>query len=87
MNIDTEEVLKAAGTKWNFLNFRPGLVGGHCIGIDPYYLTHKAKSVDFHPELILAGRKINDSMGPYVAANLVGKCFKETLLLKGLEFL
>ena len=83
MNIDTEEVLKAAGTKWNFLNFRPGLVGGHCIGIDPYYLTHKAKSVDFHPELILAGRKINDSMGPYVAANLVREMLQRDFAIKG----
>ncbi len=66
MNIDTEEVLKAAGTKWNFLPFRPGLVGGHCIGVDPYYLTHKAIEVGYHPEMILAGRRINDDMGSYV---------------------
>lgn len=66
MNIDTEEVLKAAGTKWNFLPFRPGLVGGHCIGVDPYYLTHKATEVGYHPEMILAGRRINDDMGRYV---------------------
>ncbi len=66
MNIDTEEVLKAAGTKWNFLPFRPGLVGGHCIGVDPYYLTHKAIEVGYHPEMILAGRRINDDMGCYV---------------------
>ena len=66
MNIDTEEVLKAAGTKWNFLPFRPGLVGGHCIGVDPYYLTHKAAEVGYHPEMILAGRRINDDMGSYV---------------------
>ena len=63
LNIDTEEVLLAAGTKWNFLPFRPGLVGGHCIGVDPYYLTHKAQSVGYHPEVILAGRRINDHMG------------------------
>lgn len=67
LNIDTEEVLKAAGTKWNFLPFRPGLVGGHCIGVDPYYLTHKATEVGYHPEMILAGRRLNDSMGGYVA--------------------
>ncbi len=67
MDIDTEAVLLAAGTKWNFLPFRPGLVGGHCIGVDPYYLTHKAQSLGYHPEVILAGRRINDSMGKYVA--------------------
>jgi len=67
LNIDTEEVLKAAGTKWNFLPFRPGLVGGHCIGVDPYYLTHKAIEVGYHPEMILAGRRLNDHMGSYVA--------------------
>lgn len=67
MGIDTEAVLKAAGSKWNFLPFRPGLVGGHCIGVDPYYLTHKAQAIGYHPEVILAGRRINDSMGAYVA--------------------
>jgi len=67
MNIDTEEVLKAAGTKWNFLPFRPGLVGGHCIGVDPYYLTHKATELGYHPEMIKAGRRINDEMGCYVS--------------------
>jgi len=67
LSIDTEEVLKAAGTKWNFLPFRPGLVGGHCIGVDPYYLTHKATEVGYHPEIILAGRRLNDNMGSYVA--------------------
>ena len=67
LNIDTEEVLKAAGSKWNFLPFRPGLVGGHCIGVDPYYLTHKAIEAGYHPEIILAGRRLNDSMGSYVA--------------------
>jgi len=66
LGIDTEEVLKAAGTKWNFLPFRPGLVGGHCIGVDPYYLTHKATEVGYHPEMILAGRRLNDNMGGYV---------------------
>ncbi len=67
LGIDTAEVLEAAGTKWNFLNFHPGLVGGHCIGVDPYYLTHKAEAIGFHPEMILAGRRINDNMGQYVA--------------------
>ena len=67
LDIDTQEVLEAAGTKWNFLPFRPGLVGGHCIGVDPYYLTHKAQEIGYHPEVILAGRRINDSMGAYVA--------------------
>ena len=67
LNIDTEEVLEAAGSKWNFLPFRPGLVGGHCIGVDPYYLTHKAIEVGYHPEIILAGRRLNDRMGNYVA--------------------
>jgi len=71
MGIDTEAVLVAAGTKWNFLPFRPGLVGGHCIGVDPYYLTHKAKAIGYHPEIILAGRRLNDSMGAYVASRLV----------------
>lgn len=71
LNIDTLEVLEAAGTKWNFLPFRPGLVGGHCIGVDPYYLTHKAQSVGYHPEMILAGRRLNDGMGQYVVSQLV----------------
>jgi UDP-N-acetyl-D-glucosamine/UDP-N-acetyl-D-galactosamine dehydrogenase len=71
MGIDTEAVLNAAGTKWNFLPFRPGLVGGHCIGVDPYYLTHKAQSIGYHPEVILAGRRLNDSMGEYVASQLL----------------
>ena len=71
MNIDTLEVLEAAGTKWNFLPFRPGLVGGHCIGVDPYYLTHKAQAIGFHPRIILAGREINDGMGAYVAETVV----------------
>jgi UDP-N-acetyl-D-galactosamine dehydrogenase len=70
LGIDTEEVLLAAGSKWNFLPFRPGLVGGHCIGVDPYYLTHKAQSIGYHPEMILAGRRINDNMGIYVAAKV-----------------
>ena len=71
LGIDTEEVLRAAGTKWNFLPFRPGLVGGHCIGVDPYYLTHRAELAGYHPEVILAGRRINDGMGPYVARKTV----------------
>jgi UDP-N-acetyl-D-galactosamine dehydrogenase len=71
LGIDTEEVLEAAGTKWNFLPFRPGLVGGHCIGVDPYYLTHKAQEVGYHPEVILAGRRINDNMGVYVAGQII----------------
>ena len=71
MGIDTEAVLQAAGTKWNFLPFRPGLVGGHCIGVDPYYLTHKAQAIGYHPEIILAGRRLNDSMGVYVVSQLV----------------
>jgi UDP-N-acetyl-D-galactosamine dehydrogenase len=73
MGVDTSEVLAAASTKWNFLNFRPGLVGGHCIGVDPYYLTHKAEQLGYHPEVILAGRRINDGMGPYVAHRLAGE--------------
>ncbi len=71
LGIDTHEVLEAAGTKWNFLPFRPGLVGGHCIGVDPYYLTHKAQQIGYHPEVILAGRRINDSMGGHVAQRVV----------------
>jgi UDP-N-acetyl-D-galactosamine dehydrogenase len=71
MDIDTQEVLEAAGTKWNFLPFRPGLVGGHCISVDPYYLTHKAQALGYHPEVILAGRRINDGMGAYVADQVV----------------
>lgn len=71
MHIDTKEVLKAAGTKWNFLKFSPGLVGGHCIGVDPYYLTHKAQELGYHPEIILAGRRINDNMGRYTANRVI----------------
>jgi UDP-N-acetyl-D-galactosamine dehydrogenase len=70
LGIDTQEVLAAAGTKWNFLPFKPGLVGGHCIGVDPYYLAYKAQEVDFNPEMVLAGRRLNDSMGVYVAATV-----------------
>ena len=71
LGLDTQEVLEAAGTKWNFLPFRPGLVGGHCIGVDPYYLTHKAQEIGYHPEIILAGRRLNDSMGAYVAGQVI----------------
>ena len=77
MGIDTLEVLEAAGSKWNFLPFRPGLVGGHCIGVDPYYLTHKAQEIGYHPEVILAGRRINDSMGEYVAEEVVKLMIKK----------
>lgn len=83
LGIDTEEVLKAAGTKWNFLPFRPGLVGGHCIGVDPYYLTHKAQSVGYHPEIILAGRRLNDGMGAYVASQLVKVMLKKRIQVEG----
>jgi UDP-N-acetyl-D-galactosamine dehydrogenase len=79
MDIDTEAVLQAAGTKWNFLPFRPGLVGGHCIGVDPYYLTHKAESIGYHPEIILAGRKLNDSMGAYVVSQLIKSMTKRRI--------
>lgn len=76
LNIDTLEVLEAAGTKWNFLNFRPGLVGGHCIGVDPYYLTYKAETIGYHPQVILAGRRINDGMGKYIAEQTVKNIIK-----------
>lgn len=79
LNIDTEEVLKAAGTKWNFLAFKPGLVGGHCISVDPYYLTHKAQEVGYRPEVILAGRRINDGMGEYVATQLVKRMARQKI--------
>ena len=83
LGIDTQDVLTAAGTKWNFLKFQPGLVGGHCIGVDPYYLTHKAESIGYHPELILAGRRLNDSMGSYVASQLVKAMIHKALDLRG----
>lgn len=76
LNIDTNEVLKASGTKWNFLNFKPGLVGGHCIGVDPYYLTHKAQEVGHHPEVILSGRRINDNMAKHIASNVIKEMLK-----------
>jgi UDP-N-acetyl-D-glucosamine/UDP-N-acetyl-D-galactosamine dehydrogenase len=87
LGIDTEEVLEAAGTKWNFLPFRPGLVGGHCIGVDPYYLTHKAEQVGYHPQVILAGRRVNDGMGAYVAGQLVKKMIKERIHVEGARVL
>ena len=83
LDIDTEEVLKAAGTKWNFLPFRPGIVGGHCIGVDPFYLTHKAQSVGYHPEIILAGRRLNDGMGTYIAGQLVKAMLKRRIQVHG----
>lgn len=83
LGIDTHEVLQAAGTKWNFLPFTPGLVGGHCIGVDPYYLTYKAKSVGYNPQVILAGRKINDNMGKYIAERVVKLMIKQEKLVKG----
>lgn len=87
LGIDTEAVLKAAGSKWNFLSFRPGLVGGHCIGVDPYYLTHKAESIGYHPEIILAGRRLNDSMGIYVASQLVKAMIKKSIQIEGAKVL
>ena len=93
LGIDTEEVLKAAGSKWNFLPFRPGLVGGHCIGVDPYYLTHKAMEVGYYPEIILTGRRLNDSMGKYVANEIINLMTKKriqvvdsNILVMGLTF-
>ena len=87
MGIDTEAVLQAAGTKWNFLPFRPGLVGGHCIGVDPYYLTHKAQSIGYHPEIILAGRRLNDGMGAYVVTQLVKAMIKKKIQVEGAKIL
>ena len=81
LNINTIDVLEAAGTKWNFLNFRPGLVGGHCIGVDPYYLTHKAQEVGYHPEMILAGRRINDDMGKYTADQVIKLMIRKGVLI------
>ena len=87
MNIDTNDVLEAAGTKWNFLPFRPGLVGGHCIGVDPYYLAQKAQELGYHPEIILAGRRMNDSMGKYVASEVIKLMLKNDLKVKGAKSL
>jgi UDP-N-acetyl-D-galactosamine dehydrogenase len=93
IGIDTLEVLEAAGTKWNFLPFRPGLVGGHCIGVDPYYLTYKAETVGYHPQVILSGRKINDGMGKYVAEQTIKRMIlngfsvnREAVIVLGLTF-
>ncbi|SHG95115.1 nucleotide sugar dehydrogenase [Flavobacterium defluvii] len=87
MNIDTQEVLKAAGTKWNFLPFKPGLVGGHCIGVDPYYLAQRAQEFGYHPEIILAGRRLNDSMGEYVASQIVKLMIKKGVSVNGAQLL
>jgi UDP-N-acetyl-D-galactosamine dehydrogenase len=83
MGIDTHDVLEAAGTKWNFLKFKPGLVGGHCIGVDPYYLAQKAEELGYHPEIILAGRRLNDGMGKYVAGEVVKLMVKKDIKVKG----
>lgn len=87
MDINTHDVLEAAGTKWNFLPFKPGLVGGHCIGVDPYYLAQKAQELGYHPEIILAGRRLNDSMGAYVAAEVVKLMLKNDIKVKGASLL
>ena len=87
LGIDTSEVLSAAGTKWNFLPFTPGLVGGHCIGVDPYYLTHKAEAVGYQPQVILAGRRVNDAMGEYVASRLVRQMIKQSIQVSGARVL
>ena len=87
IGINTKDVLDAAGTKWNFLNFKPGLVGGHCIGVDPYYLAQKAQELGYHPEIILAGRRLNDSMGEYVAMEVIRLMIKKDLRVKGANFL
>ncbi|WP_332270642.1 nucleotide sugar dehydrogenase [Staphylococcus kloosii] len=83
LDIDTSEVLKAAGTKWNFLNFKPGLVGGHCIGVDPYYLTYKAESIGYHPEVILSGRRINDNIAKFIALNIIKALIKQGITIQG----
>ena len=87
MDLNTHEVLKAAGTKWNFLPFKPGLVGGHCIGVDPYYLAQKAQELGYHPEIILAGRRMNDSMGEYVASQVVKAMIKKNITINGAQVL
>lgn len=87
LGIDTHSVLEAAGTKWNFLKFTPGLVGGHCIGVDPYYLTHKAQAVGYHPEVILAGRRVNDGMGSYIASQVIRLMIKRGLPVQGARIL
>ncbi|SIT67215.1 UDP-N-acetyl-D-galactosamine dehydrogenase [Ectothiorhodosinus mongolicus] len=87
MGIDTQAVLEAAGSKWNFLPFRPGLVGGHCIGVDPYYLTYKAEAIGYHPEIILAGRRLNDGMGAYVVSQLIKAMIKKSIQIEGARVL
>ena len=87
LEIDTESVLEAAGTKWNFLPFKPGLVGGHCIGVDPYYLAQKAQEVGYHPEIILAGRRINDSMGEFVATQVLKLMAQKAIEVKNSKVL
>ncbi len=87
MGIDTQAILSAASTKWNFLNFRPGLVGGHCIGVDPYYLTHKSEMIGYHPQIILAGRRLNDGMGEYIANQLVKKLIRQNIHVLGSKVL
>jgi UDP-N-acetyl-D-galactosamine dehydrogenase len=87
LDIDTNAVLEAAGTKWNFLPFKPGLVGGHCIGVDPYYLTHKAQEVGYNPEIILAGRRLNDNMGIYVAGQVIKLMIKKGQKIEGSKVL
>ena len=87
LDINTHDVLEAAGTKWNFLPFKPGLVGGHCIGVDPYYLAQKAQENGYHPEIILAGRRLNDGMGDYVASEIVKCMIKKESYLKGSNIL
>ena len=87
LGVDTQEVLAAAGTKWNFLKFQPGLVGGHCIGVDPYYLTHKAQDVGYDPQVILAGRRINDGMGAYIAQSLIKTLIRRETKVRGARVL
>ena len=87
MGIDTQAVLEAAGSKWNFLPFRPGLVGGHCIGVDPYYLTHKAEMIGYHPQIILAGRRLNDGMGAYVVSQLIKAMIRKSIQIEGANVL
>ena len=87
MGVESREVFEAAGTKWNFLPFRPGLVGGHCIGVDPYYLAQKAQEAGYHPEIILAGRRLNDSMGEYVASQIVKLMIRKNVPVKGAQLL
>ena len=87
LNIDTLDVLEAAGSKWNFLPFKPGLVGGHCIGVDPYYLTHKAEETGYHPEVVLAGRRINDRMGEWISEQIVLKLAQKKIPVGGAKAL